>query len=40
MDFMEFYGFYFDFSGIFSDLIPFKKGNKGLFNQAGPAELT
>ena len=27
---MEFFGFYFDFSGIFPDLILFKKGQKGL----------
>ena len=35
---MEFFGFYFDFSGFFPDLIPLK-GKKGLFNSAGPAKL-
>ena len=29
MNFMEFFGFYFDYSRIFPDLIPFKKGKKG-----------
>ena len=37
---MEFFGFYFNFSGIFSNLIHLKKGKKGLFNRAGPAKLT
>ena len=39
-NFMEFFGFYFDFSGIFSDLVPLKKNKKGLFNCAGPTKLT
>ena len=40
MNFIEFCGFYFDFSGIFPNLIHLKKGKKGLFNGVGPARLT
>ena len=36
---LQFFGFYFDFSSIFPDLIPLKKGKKGSFNRAGPAKL-
>ena len=31
MNFLDFYGIYFDFLGIFPDLILFKKGQKGLY---------
>ena len=37
--FKNFYGFYFDFSGIFLDLFHLKIRKKGLFNREGPAEL-
>ena len=39
MNFMEFSRFYFNFLGIFLDLIHLKNGKKGLFNHAGPAKL-
>ena len=40
LNFMEFSRLYFDFLGIFPDLILLKKGKKGCIYRAGPAELT
>ena len=40
MNFLEFFGLYFDCLDIFSDLFHLKNNKKGLFNRAGPAELT
>ena len=37
--FLEFYGFYFDFSGIFQ-IYFIENSKKGLFNRVGPAKLT
>ena len=40
MNFIKFSRFYFDLSRIFSDLFPYQKCKKGLFNDERPAKLT